>query len=183
MTCNVSWKMNPSNTPSILFVCFWQSSTEVQGIDNHSCDLFWTTDDGNGLDCEFVFQRKSSPVRSVTFSHDGKRVASAGGPNPFSANQTGDNTIRIWDVNNPNDVVELVGHTSRVNEISFSPDSQLLVSASGSNKNDAESNRTDRTVDNSICVWDLENDSLQRFVGHSDSTTDVEFNPGWMWTV
>ena len=57
----------------------------------------------------------------MTFSPDGKTVASAGGKT--------DKTIRLWDVANGALLKTLTGHTSLVECIAFSPDGLTLASA------------------------------------------------------
>jgi uncharacterized caspase-like protein len=59
-------------------------------------------------------------VSKVTFSRDGKLLASAGT----------DNTIKIWDVATRAELRTLAGHTASIESIDFTPDGQLLASAS-----------------------------------------------------
>jgi WD40 repeat protein len=59
-------------------------------------------------------------VTQVTFSRDGKLLASAGS----------DNTIKIWDVATRRELRTLIGHTANVDSIDFSPDGRLIASAS-----------------------------------------------------
>jgi WD40 repeat protein/uncharacterized caspase-like protein len=59
-------------------------------------------------------------VSKVTFSRDGKLLASAGT----------DNTIKIWDVTTRAELRTLAGHTASIESIDFTPDGQLLASAS-----------------------------------------------------
>ena len=60
-------------------------------------------------------------VYFVTFSPDGKRIATAGQ----------DHTARIWDAENGKLVAILKGHTDDVNWISFSPrDPRIVLTAS-----------------------------------------------------
>jgi WD40 repeat protein len=64
----------------------------------------------------------SSWIRSVSFSPDGKYIASAGGD--------GDNRIKLWSVKSGECVKTLVGHTNAVTSVSFSPDGKYIVSGS-----------------------------------------------------
>jgi dipeptidyl aminopeptidase/acylaminoacyl peptidase len=64
-----------------------------------------------------------SYVTSVSFSPDGKILASA----------SGDSTVKLWDVNTSREIKTLKGHRSYVTSVSFSPDGKILASAS-SNK-------------------------------------------------
>jgi WD40 repeat protein len=57
-------------------------------------------------------------LRDITFSPDGKRLASAGE----------DQTIRIWDIETGMELLALKGHMARVSSLAFSRDGRLLVS-------------------------------------------------------
>ena len=59
-------------------------------------------------------------VISVSFSPDGKRLASA----------SSDQTVKVWDATTGQEALTLKGHTSSVGSVSFSPDGQRLASAS-----------------------------------------------------
>ena len=66
------------------------------------------------------FTGHTSSVSSVSFSPDGRTLASG----------SGDETIRIWDVVTGSLIRTLTGHTSWVSSVSFSPDGQTLASGS-----------------------------------------------------
>ena len=53
-------------------------------------------------------------VRSVSFSPDGKRIASG----------SADKTLRLWDASTGEELHTLKGHTSGVSSVSFSPDGE-----------------------------------------------------------
>ncbi|MEH2319147.1 nSTAND1 domain-containing NTPase, partial [Nostoc sp.] len=62
-------------------------------------------------------------VRSVSFSPDGKMMASA----------SDDNTVKLWNRYSGKQINTLTGHTARVRSVSFSPDGKMMASASDDN--------------------------------------------------
>ena len=60
-------------------------------------------------------------------------------------------------------ILEVAGHTDKVNCLSFHPSGKLLVSASD---------------DNTILSWNVTTgERLVTMIGHTDSVTSVSFNP------
>ncbi len=90
-------------------------------------------------------------VYDVTFSPDGKLVASAGR----------DRTIKLWHTNGSL-LSTLEGHDDRVLGIAFSPDGSQLVSAS---------------QDGTVKLWRLDGTLITTLKGHSAGVTDVAFSP------
>ena len=71
-------------------------------------------------------------VTSVSFSHDGRRLASG----------SEDKTLRLWDVETQKALgAPLTGHTQGVTSVSFSHDGRRLASGS---------------QDNTLRLWDVE---------------------------
>jgi WD40 repeat protein len=58
-------------------------------------------------------------VVSVTYSPDGRTLASGGG----------DGTITLWDVGSGRKRATLKGHSNRVTSVAYSPDGRTLASA------------------------------------------------------
>jgi WD40 repeat protein len=108
--------------------------------------------EGNWDACLLTLEGHSSPVRSVVFSHDSKKVASA----------SGDKTIRIWDAETGVCERELKGHSNSVNAVVFSHDSTKLASAS---------------YDKTIRIWDAETGVCERELkGHNGTVRSVVFS-------
>lgn len=106
-----------------------------------------------------IFRGHTNLVWSVTFSPDGKRVASG----------SADSTIRIWDAQT-GDVIgfPFQGHTDSVYSIAFSRDGQKLASGSR---------------DNTIRIWDIDSGQTITgpFKGHTDTVFSVAFSPDGKW--
>src|SRR6266480_1903317 len=102
--------------------------------------------------CLQTLEGHSRSVRSVVFSSDGQRLASA----------SGDGTIKIWNAASGQCLQTLEGHSDSVRSVVFSSDGLRLASASG---------------DGTIKIWDAASGQcLQTLEGHSDSVWSVVFS-------
>lgn len=91
-------------------------------------------------------------VWSVSFSPDGKLLASAGN----------DQQVKLWKQDGTPLDVMFQGHTDSVTRVSFSPDSRIIASAS-----------RDKTVK----LWRRDGTLIKTLKGHTDRVYSVNFSP------
>jgi len=103
------------------------------------------------LRCGKTLKGHVGPVRSVSWSPDGKSLAGAGD----------DTTVRVWNVAT-GESRELTGHTNSVFSVSWSPDGKSLASASG---------------DHTVRVWNVANGESRALTGHTHWVTSVSWSP------
>ena len=97
-------------------------------------------------------------VLCVSFSPDGKTIASAG-----TAIESGDNTIKLWDARTGTLKTTLTGHGGMVSSVCFSPDGNIIASGS---------------LDRTIKLWDARTGALQTtLTGHDHEVYSVCFSP------
>ncbi|MBD1837956.1 WD40 repeat domain-containing protein [Coleofasciculus sp. FACHB-501] len=94
-----------------------------------------------------------APVRSVSYSPDGKTLASA----------SSDKTIKVWNLATGKAIATLQGHNEGVMSVSYSLDGKTLASASS---------------DKTIKVWNLATGKeIATLQGHSEGVMSVSYSP------
>ncbi|WDD36673.1 hypothetical protein PQG02_36860 (plasmid) [Nostoc sp. UHCC 0926] len=71
-----------------------------------------------------------------------------------------DKTIKSWSLSS-SEVITLEGHSNTVNQVCFSPDSEIIASASS---------------DNTVKLWNRSGQELKTLRGHSYQVFDVTFS-------
>jgi len=100
-----------------------------------------------------VLKGHTKGVFHVTFSHDGKRLATS----------SKDHTVRIWEAATGKELLVCKGHTSDVYSAAFSPDGTLLASAG---------------EDHMVRIFDTATaKELRCLVGHTSDVYNVAFSP------
>jgi WD40 repeat protein len=128
-------------------------------------------------------------VNKVTYSPDGKRLATVGdesvkvwdaqtGQELFALKGGGGNSavfspdgkrlvsggsdVKVWDAQTGEEVLTCKGHTGRINKVAYSPDGKRLVSASG---------------DKTVKVWDAQSGQIIRTLeGHTAGVGGVAYS-------
>lgn len=100
------------------------------------------------------------PVKDLDLSPDGEQIAIA---------MIGSSFIRLIEADSIYPLRDLAGHMFRVNSVQFSPDGQLIASASN---------------DQRIGLWDASSgEELRMIHEHTDAVTEVEFSPDGTYLV
>jgi len=101
----------------------------------------------------YTYHGHSDQVYSVTWSPDGKRIASG----------SRDNTVQLWNASDGGNVLTYHGHSDGVWSVAWSPDGKRIASGS-----------PDKTVQ----VWDATNgNNIYTYKGHSDAVWSVAWSP------
>ncbi|UPL03416.1 hypothetical protein LCI18_014350 [Fusarium solani-melongenae] len=131
---------------------FSPAQSQVRNLFKHDIPSWVTSPSQTQLDwsaCEQTLEGHGSPVWSVAFTADGRRLASG----------SGDNTIKIWDADNGQCVKTLEGHDDEVNSVAFAADNKWLASGSS---------------DSTIKVWH-KGQCKQTLEGHGGPVLSVAF--------
>jgi len=100
-----------------------------------------------------ILDGHTRPTESVTFSPDGKRIATA----------SQDRTVKLWDAATGQELITLKGHSDTVHSVKFSPDAQRLVTCS---------------ADQTAKLWDAgTGQELTTLLGHTARVFAGAFSP------
>ncbi|SCP04784.1 ribosome assembly protein 4, putative [Plasmodium ovale] len=112
-----------------------------------------------------IFKVKKISTCSATLpGHTNSILCLAFSPNSSHlATGSGDNTIRLWDINTQTPIATLKDHTHWVLAVLFSPDNKFLATAS---------------MDHNVCIYDTHTGKLLNVLtGHTKEVTTLCFEP------
>lgn len=114
-------KIQTLDLPGARCLAFDSTGTRLAcGSSNGSATVF-TINPDKTLGSKFAFRGPASPVNALAFSHSNRVLATA----------YADRNVRLWDMRYPDeDFLLLSGHSHWVTDVSFSPDSEKIYTAS-----------------------------------------------------
>jgi hypothetical protein len=122
-------------------------------VDPSATELANAARKAKGVEPFLILRGHIGNVRSVSFSPDGKTIASG----------SDDKTVKIWDAATGTILRSLRGHSATVTSVFFSPDGKTLISSG---------------KDKTVRVWDTATgEALQRSPGVSCEGTPAAFSP------
>src|SRR5262249_30476957 len=118
---------------------------------------------------EVSFRAHAMLVAAVAFSRDGRRLATAGWPDPgdlgppaSAGAQRWRNVAKVWDARTGAKLRDLDGHTNLATGAAFSPDGRLVATAS---------------QDATVRLWDAETGQELLLLPHKETVHRVCFSP------
>ena len=118
-------------------------------------------------------------VNTVAFSPDGNTIASGSGQLLYLGGGEDSGTcvgqeIRLWNANTGELIKTLIGHTSVVNSVVFSPDGNTIASGSGH----WWGYEGKASTGEEVCLWNTNTGELiKTLTGHKDVVSSVAFSP------
>jgi WD40 repeat protein len=119
-----------------------EADPDLRGVEWYYLWRLWRAD--------LLTLNETDPVRSVRFSSDGMRLASAS------------REVQVWDGLTAREILSPKGHTGEATAVCFSPDNQRLPSAS---------------VDGEVKVWDARTGQEIRSLKQTGGVRSICFSP------
>jgi WD40 repeat protein len=140
---------NPLERPGAQRVAYAPDGTKLASANDKELKLWDTTT----WQVIATFEGHTARIRYITYSPDGKLLASG----------SEDNTARLWDVAAGKERFVLKGHTFPIFGVAFSPDGKLLATAS---------------LDKTVRLWEVTTgEQLAILEGHEGDVQRVAFSP------
>ena len=111
------------------------SGAQAKPSKENSSSSYNLSSGSDKADLVFTFKGHSASVSTMSFSHDGKMLASGGW----------DNSVKVWDVQNKKLIFDLNAHTGGITSLAFHPKHHFLASTS---------------LDSSIRIWEIKNEMM-----------------------
>jgi WD40 repeat protein len=117
-----------------------------------------------------ALQQHTGEVRSVAFSPDGKRLASASDGRDAQGKPFGE--VKVWDAQSGQELFGIKGHTDTVWSLAFSPDGKRLAGGSGG------WDAAKKPLPGEVKVWDVQSwPEAPALKGHTEKVNGVAFSP------
>ena len=171
-----------AHTASVRSVVFSPDGKTIASGSEDKTIRLWNTHAGELIK---TLTEHMENVNTIAFSPDGNTIASGSGSlvpvndisnNPDSVGEE----IRLWDAHTGKLLQTLMGHTSIVNSVTFSPDGSTIASVSGH----WQSYKSVWSVGEEICLWSAQTgELLKTLTGHKDVVSSVVFSPDGSYIV
>ncbi len=164
------------HTDTVSSVVFSPDGETIASGSNDKTIRLWNASTGEPLK---TLTGHIENVNSVVFSPDGNTIASGSGRLVYRGRgedqgECVGQEIRLWDVNTGKHIRTLIGHTSIINSVVFSPDGNTIASASG----DWRGYEGISSVGEEIRLWDAHTgEHLKTLTGHKDVISSMAFSP------
>ncbi len=110
-------------------------------------------------------------VNALAVTPDGSYIVSGEGERGehWPSRKSGSQDIKLWNLENGEEVRKLLGHDESVNALAVTPDGKYIVSASG---------------DKTVRIWNIENgEEVRKLLGHDESVNDLAITPDGKYIV
>ncbi len=116
-----------------------------------------------GLGTRAILKEHMNTVKALAFSPDSQLVLTGSCKRLDSEGNCTEGDLILWDIQSETILRRFEGHTDWVNGVTFSPDGQTALSASG---------------DGTLILWQVETGEIvRRFEGHTGGVNSVVFSP------
>ena len=165
-----------AHTDSVNSIVFSSDGNTIASAGNDRTVRLWNANTGELIK---TLTGHVENVNTVAFSPDGSTVASGSGKLLYLGGGEDSGTcvgqeIRLWNTNTGELIKTLIGHTSVVNSVVFSPDGNTIASASGH----WMGYEGKASAGEEVRLWNANTGELiKTLTGHKDVVSSVAFSP------